>query len=143
MTEHYRRLERMYLASPANQKFQDLAIDISTGCAEVAFDVTPELCHAAGGMHGCYYFKVLDDAAFFAANSLVEDVFVLTADFMVQFFLPVSTGRVTAVGTITKPGRNLLFADAVVNDQEGNEVARGRGSFTRSAMPFDGIALYR
>jgi acyl-coenzyme A thioesterase PaaI-like protein len=62
---------------------------------------------------------------------------------MVQFFLPVSTGRVTAVGTITKPGRNLLFADAVVNDEEGNEVARGRGSFTRSAMPFDGIALYR
>lgn len=143
MTEHYRRLERMYLAAPANQKFQNLAIHISDGRSEVAFDVTPDLCHAAGAMHGCYYFKALDDAAFFAANSLVEDVFVLTADFMVQFFLPVPTGRITAVGTITKLGYNLSFADAVIEDDEGNELARGRGSFARGTMRLDTIELYR
>jgi acyl-coenzyme A thioesterase PaaI-like protein len=35
--------------------------------------------HSIHAVHGSVYFKALDDAAFFAVNSLVEDVFVLTA----------------------------------------------------------------
>ena len=36
--------------------------------------------HAAGAGHGTIYFKMLDDAAFYAANSMVEEQFVLTTD---------------------------------------------------------------
>lgn len=142
MSEHHRRLERMFLSGPCNQKFDELRIEISNGHTEVSFEVTPELRHAAGGMHGAYFFKALDDAAFFAANSLVEDVFLLTADFLVQFLRPVSEGRLIATGEVTKPGKTLIFVDSVVTC-DGVEVARGRGSFTRSKMPLGDIALYR
>ncbi len=142
MSEHHRRLERMFLAGPCNQKFDELRIEVSGGRAEVSFEVTPDLRHAGGGMHGAYFFKALDDAAFFAASSMVEDVFLLTTDFSVQFLRSVSEGRLIATGEVTKPGRTLLFVDSVVT-RDGVEVARGRGSFTRSKMPLGDIALYR
>ena len=34
--------------------------------------------HTAGAAHGTLFFKMLDDAAFYAANSLVTDRFLLT-----------------------------------------------------------------
>ncbi len=52
------------------------------------FDVGPHLHHAGGAVHGANYFKAMDDAAFFAANSLVDDVFVLTVSFNVYFLRP-------------------------------------------------------
>ncbi|MFN8583326.1 MAG: hypothetical protein U0163_20415 [Gemmatimonadaceae bacterium] len=74
---HFHRLERMYLAAPINRFFEP-AITISDGRAEVRFTVRPDFHHAAHAMHGSVYFKALDDAAFFAVNSAVTDVFVLT-----------------------------------------------------------------
>ena len=52
-------------------------VSIKKGEAHITLPVRKELYHAAGAMHGALYFLALDNAAFFAANSLVEDVFVL------------------------------------------------------------------
>src|SRR5262249_45316392 len=112
MSEHHRRLEAMYRSAPTNRFFSNLTVSIAEGTAEVAFDVRDDMHHAAGALHGCFYFKPLDDAAFFAANSLVADVFVLTAEFTVQFFRPVVAGRITAKGQVTKPGKTLLYAQS-------------------------------
>ena len=38
---------------------------------ETIFTVEPASFHAAGAAHGTLYFKMLDDAAFYAANSLI------------------------------------------------------------------------
>jgi len=46
----------------------------------------------AHAMHGSVYFKCLDDAAFFAANSIVQEVFVLTVTFNVVLLRPVAAG---------------------------------------------------
>jgi hypothetical protein len=51
---------------------------IRKGVAEVIIQVRPDFFHAAGAVRGSVYFKAMDDAAFFAVNSLVKDVFVLT-----------------------------------------------------------------
>lgn len=118
-------------------------MEITEGKAEASMVVTPDLCHAAGSMHGAYYFKLLDDAAFFAANSVVQDVFVLTADFSIQLFRPVVSGRATAYGTVTKAGRTLIFAESVLVDDKGRELARGRGTFARSQTVLADIAPYR
>ena len=75
--EHYRKLERMYLGAPVNRIF-DPRIEIGEGKATVTIPIRSEFFHAAHAAHGMIYFKLLDDAAFFAVNSLVEDVFVLT-----------------------------------------------------------------
>jgi acyl-coenzyme A thioesterase PaaI-like protein len=69
--EHYRRLEKMYLAAPVNA-FYSPSIWISHAQAEITVNVKPEFFHAADAVHGSVYFKMLDDSSFFAVNSLVE-----------------------------------------------------------------------
>ncbi len=43
-------------------------------------------------------------------------------------------GRVTATGRVTMPGKTLFFVDSVITREDGEEVGRGRGSFTRSTI---------
>jgi len=132
--EHFRKLERMYGTAPINRFFLP-TLRISEGRAELSIPVRPELFHAAHAVHGSAYFKALDDSAFFAANSLVPDVFVLTASFTVYFTRPVTGGELRATGTVVHRSRNLIIADSVIHDAENRQVARGSGSFMRSQVP--------
>lgn len=131
--EHYRKLERMYLQAPVNEYF-DPRISIRKGVAEVSIDVRKDFFHAANAVHGYLYFKLLDDATFFAASSLVEDVFVLTVSFNLHFMRPVTRGTMTAVGTVVHQSRRLLVADGLVTDGRGREVGRGTGTFMHSEI---------
>ncbi|MFQ5348924.1 MAG: PaaI family thioesterase [Thermoanaerobaculia bacterium] len=132
--EHYRKLERMYAGAPVNAWYRP-ELTVGEGRAEPRIPVRREFFHAAGAVHGSVYFKALDDATFFAAASLVEDVFVLTAGFNLQLTRRVSEGELVAVGEVVHSSRRLLLAEAVLSDAEGNQLARGSGSFLRSATP--------
>ena len=70
LEDHYRKLERMYQFHPLNNVYQAKII-ISEGFSEVTMPVTPSLHHAAKAVHGAVYFKALDDATYFACNSVV------------------------------------------------------------------------
>jgi uncharacterized protein (TIGR00369 family) len=132
--EHYRKLERMYLGAPINGFFRP-SIAIAQGQAEIAMEVRPEFFHAAGAVHGAAYFKVLDDAAFFAVQSLVADAFVLTASFTTYLERPVTEGLMRAQGRVVMASRSLFIAESQVFDQQGREVARGSGNFVRGKVP--------
>jgi len=67
--EHYRKLENLYASAPINAFYLPV-MHISEGAAEIEIEVSHKLFHAAHVVHGSVYFKMLDDAAFFAANSL-------------------------------------------------------------------------
>jgi uncharacterized protein (TIGR00369 family) len=129
--EHYRKLERLYHGAPINGYFRPRLV-VAEGRAEVVIPVRPEFFHAAGAVHGSVYFKALDDAAFFAANSLVEDVFVLTASFNLYLTRPVAEGEMRAVGRVVHRSLRLILAESELADGRGRPVARGSGSFMRS-----------
>ena len=139
---HYRRLEHMYLAAPANEYFRP-EIRIDGGTAEVRLTVRPDFFHAASAVHGSVYFKLLDDATFFAASSLVDDVFVLTTSFNIYFLRPISAGVMTARGTIVSRSKRLIIGDGVLVDGDGREIARGSGTFMPSRVPLDERIGYR
>lgn len=124
----------MYLSAPINDFFRP-AIEIERGRAVITNPVRRELFHAAGAVHGSAYFKVLDDAAWFAVNSLVTDVFVLTTMFTTYLTRPVTSGTLTAVGEVVNEGRTQWLAEAIVYDDEDREVGRGSGTFVRSRSP--------
>ena len=140
--DHFRRLEAMYASAPTNAQYTDLALRIDAGGAVVSLTATPDLHHVGGGVHGAHIFKLLDDAAFFAASSLLTEQFVLTAQFSIQLFRPAVSGRLEATGRVTKPGRSVVFAEAVLVRPDGKEVARGQGSFAVSRMRLDGVPGY-
>jgi uncharacterized protein (TIGR00369 family) len=133
MEEHYRKLERMYAVAPIN-RFYTPDLTVGEGTAEVSFDVVEPMHHSGGAMHGSVYFKALDDAAWFAVNSLVTEVFVLTARFEVTLLRPVSEGRIRAVGRVTSRGERFE-AEAELFDEQGRKVALGRGEFVRGRAP--------
>jgi hypothetical protein len=89
--------------------------------------VRPELFHAAGAAHGTLYFKMLDDAAFYACNSLVTDRFLLTTAFNLLFTKPLKEGPVIAEGRWASGRRRVLVGEARLLLPSGEEAARGTG----------------
>jgi uncharacterized protein (TIGR00369 family) len=132
--EHFRKLERMYLSAPVNQ-FYAPEIHISEGQAQVTIPVRTDFFHAANAVHGAVYFKLLDDSSFFAANSLVQDVFVLTVSYNVYFIRPISADVMKATGKVVQASRRLIIAESVVVDSNEREIARGSGTFMPSKNP--------
>ena len=131
--EHFRKLERMYHGAPIN-RFYEPVIRISEGRAEITMPMRPDFFHAANAVHGSVYFKALDDSAFFAANSLVSDVFVLTVTYTVYLTRPISEGEMRAHGRVVHRSKNLIIADAELMDSSDRQIARGSGTFMRSQI---------
>ena len=132
--EHFRKLERMYQAAPTNEYYRPV-LKISRGEAELEIAVRPEFFHAAAAVHGSVYFKALDDAAYFAVNSLVTDVLVLTVSYNLYLTRPVSEGVLRARGRVVHQSRQLFLAEGELFDGESRPIARGTGSFMRSNIP--------
>lgn len=132
--EHFNRLERMYALAPINNYFKP-SILISEGSAEICIPIRPEFFHAAEAVHGSLYFKAMDDAAFFACNSLITDHLVLTITFNLYFLRPVSNGEMRAFGRVIRHSKKLLVADSILTNSEGQEIGRGSGTFMPSQIP--------
>jgi uncharacterized protein (TIGR00369 family) len=140
--QHYQNLENMYLAAPINN-FYGATISISDSYSEIEIEVKDELFHSAGAVHGSVYFKLLDDSAFFAANSLEKEFFVLTSSFNTYLTRPISSGKMKAVGKIVNVNRSQFIAESVVYNSHGKEIARGSGVFVRSKMLLDSVKGYK
>src|SRR3546814_18884632 len=78
---------------------------------------------------------MLDDAAFYAANSLVTDRFLLTTAFTLLFTKPLREGPVTAEGRWVSGQRRVFVAEARLIAAAGEAAARGTGPFMRSRIP--------
>ncbi len=141
MDQHYEALRRMYLAAPINQIYPP-KIEVSEGRARIDIEVGPQFHHSAGGVHGSVYFKLLDDAAFFAANSLETEVFVLTTSFTTYLTRPVAAGTMWAEGKVVNQNRSQWIVEAVVYDEANRELGRGSGIFVRSKNPLTSALGY-
>ncbi|MGV2494651.1 PaaI family thioesterase [Pelagerythrobacter aerophilus] len=140
---HYRGLEALYRSAPVNALFESTLEIVDEGRSRIEFVVTPAAYHAAGAAHGTIYFKMLDDAAFYAANTLITDRFLLTTSFNLHFTKPVREGKVTAEGRWISGRRRVLVAEARLIDAEGEEIGRGTGTFMRSRIALSSLAGYR
>ncbi|MGX7927569.1 PaaI family thioesterase [Tsuneonella sp. HG094] len=139
---HYRALERLYAAAPVNTLFASRLEIPAEGRSRLIFTIDPNVYHAAGAAHGTVYFKMLDDAAFYAANTLVTDRFLLTTSFNLHFTKPVRGGEVVAEGRWISGRKRVLVAEARLVDAEGDEIGRGTGTFMRSRIALSGLSGY-
>ena len=89
---HFDRLASLYRAASINALFRSEIEIPEGGVARIRFEIGPEHLHAAGAAHGTVYFKMMDDAAFYACNSLVSDRFLLTTAFNLVFTRPLPLG---------------------------------------------------
>ena len=139
---HYRALERLYASAPVNKVFDSRLEITAEGRSRLTFQVTEDVYHAAGAAHGTIYFKMLDDAAFYAANTLATDRFLLTTSFNLHFTTPVKTGEVVAEGRWVSGKRRVFVAESRLVDAEGDEIGRGTGTFMRSRIALSSLPGY-
>ena len=139
---HYRALEQLYASAPINLLFRSSLRLEEAGRSRIDFSVEPASFHAAGAAHGTLYFKMLDDASFYAANSLVSDRFLLTTAFNLHFTKPMREGPAVAEGRWISGKRRVFVAEARIVDAEGEECARGTGTFLRSHIALAGLSGY-
>ena len=86
---------------------------------------------------------MLDDAAFYAANGLVSDRFLLTTAFNLHFTKPLKNGEAMAEGRWISGRRRVFVAEARIVDSTGEECARGTGTFLRSHIALSSLKGYR
>jgi uncharacterized protein (TIGR00369 family) len=142
--EHFRKLEKMYLSANINTMiFDTTTITISEKTAEIGLTISEKYFHALGAIHGSVYFKLLDDAAFFAVNSIVEDAFVLTTSFNINLVRPVTKGKLRSVGTVRFQSPNLYVAESRLYNEDGKEVAFGTGNFAKSKIQLPDVIGYK
>jgi uncharacterized protein (TIGR00369 family) len=139
---HFRALEALYTAAPINRLFESRLEVPEAGVARIHFAIDERHFHAAGAAHGTSYFKMLDDAAFYAANSLVTDRFLLTTQFSLNFTRPLGIGPVIAEGRWISGQRRVFIAEARLIAADGEEVARGTGTFMRSRVTLAALPGY-
>ena len=140
---HFCALESLYAQAPVNALFRSELEIPEAGVARIRFEVRPEVFHAAGAAHGTLYFKMLDDAAFYACNSLVTDRFLLTTAFNLNFTRPLREGPVVAEGRWISGKRRVYVGEARLVLPDGEEAARATGTFMRSHIPLAGLEGYR
>ena len=138
---HYRALEAMYLSAPTNEYYRP-TIKVWEEGSEISIQVEPKFFHSGGAMHGSVYFKLLDDSAFFAANSVEHSNFVLTANFRIDLLRPCMGGRITAKGAIIRAGRTDILAESKLYDENGKLLATGRGQFSRGRAELMSVSVY-
>ena len=139
---HWRALEGLYASAPVNRLFRSELQITEEGRSRIVFEIDESCFHAAGAAHGTIYFKMLDDAAFYAANTLVTDRFLLTTQFNLQFLRPIRSGTVIAEGRWISGKRRVFVAESRLVDDEGEEIGRGTGTFMRSHIALGGLPGY-
>ena len=138
---HFRWLESMYKTAPINELYRP-RIEIREGEATIEMEISEKFHHSAGAVHGSVYFKMLDDAAFFAANSLEPEFFVLTVSFTTYMTRPVSSGRLQSQGRVVHRNKSQFIAESVIYNAKRMEIGRGNGIFVRSKMPLNAAVGY-
>ncbi len=132
----YARLENNYLNARINKGiFGSTRIKISEGKAEILLTVQDDYFHGMDALHGAVYFKLLDDAAFFAANSVEREVFLLTTSFHIRFYRPVIKGTLHSIGELIHRSNNLFSAKSTLFDGHKRIIAEGTGQFAKSNIP--------
>ena len=142
MSEHYRNLEHMYLNAPVQNLYTGIGIKVAEGRSFITLPVQEKFFHAANSLHGSVYFRLLDDAAFFAVASLVTDTFVLTSSFQIDILRPVTSGNLVAEGVILNAGRNMFLSKADLYDDRRRLVATGKGTFMKSKVELKSVKGY-
>lgn len=137
---HFKKLEKIYLNAKVNKEiYSNTEIIIQKNYSEIKMPIKKDYFHALDAIHGSVYFKMLDDAAFFAAQSIVEDYILLTASFNITFKMPVLNGYIKSKGKLCSVSQKEFTAEAKMYNSKNELVAFGNGIFKKSKISIDSI----
>ena len=141
MEQHILRLKNMYLKAPIN-RLMEPSIEIFPSKAIIKMKAQAQYFHGGNSLHGSIYFKMLDDAAFFAVHSYVEDVFVFTTTFTTHMKRPFIKGMIYSEGRLRDQNEKEFTAESVLYTADGKEIGSGHGVFKKSKLKLADAMCY-
>jgi len=113
---------------------------IEVGEGTVTFTAQPDESHynPIGAVHGGFACTVLDSVAGCAVQTTLPFGFGYTSlEIKVNYLagITATTGPLTAVGTVIKPGKRVAFAEGVLSDASGKVVATASSTLLVFPIP--------
>jgi len=88
--------------------------------------IGPKHLNVMGGVHGGALVSVIDTVVYFAIRRYIPNGKVLsTSEIKVNFFRPVSVGKIETHARILHLGKHTAVGEAEITDSEGRLVAKG------------------
>lgn len=141
--EHFERLKTMYSLAPIHNFYEGIELIVSENKAEIILPIDQRYFHGGMSTHGSVYFKVLDDAAYFACQSVITDFFIVTTNFSINLLRPITGGTIRALGEMDFVSANLFTASAKLYDERGKLCATGQGQFLKSKLSLADVDDYK
>ena len=113
-------------------------VSAEPGRAEFHCDPDESAYNPLGIVHGGLVCTLLDSAVGCAAHTSIPKGYGYTSiELKINYLRPVhaDSGPLIAVGTLTKPGRRVAFADGTVEDRHGKLVATASSSMLIFEQP--------
>ena len=111
--KHFKNIINGYSSAPINQIFKP-KMKLSLGQCEIKMKISKHFHHSANSLHGSIYFKMLDDAAWGASNTYVDDVFLFTYNLNIYLTKPVSSGIINSRGKVVDKQDGRIKAESVL-----------------------------
>ena len=141
--EHFERLIRMYDAAPIHNFYEGIKLSMEENKARIELEMTDDrYFHAGMSTHGSVYFKLLDDAAYFACQSMIKDNFIVTTAFNTQLLRPILGGKIYAEGIMEFESSQMFSATSKLFDEKGRLCGTGHGQFLKSKVPLEAVQGY-
>ena len=99
------------------------------GRASIRVPVRDEYKNPAGQLQGGMYGVMMDMAMAIASDGIA------TASLQTSLLRPATQGHVIASAEVVRRGRNLIYAEAEVRDEDGKLLARG----SQTGIPRDNV----
>ena len=141
--DHFERLVQMYNKAPIHDFYRNIQLTVNEKSSKIELPIDERYFHAAMSTHGSVYFKLLDDAAFFACQSQIKDFFIVTTSFSVQLLRPITKGRIYAEGKLEFQSRQMLTATSQLYDEKGRLCGSGQGQFLKSKLALESVEGYK
>lgn len=99
--------------------------DGEAGRAVLEFMCAPEMCHSGGVAQGGFVTGWIDAAMAHAVIArYTEEFWVATLEIKVSFFRPATPGLVVAEGVIERAGKQTVFTEGRLLDEDGVVLAK-------------------
>jgi uncharacterized protein (TIGR00369 family) len=105
-------------------------VRVEAGEVEIALTAQPHHLNLLGTLHGGMLATVADTAMGLALRTKLEPgTSQVTGQLNIHYLRTMRAGRVTGVGRVVKPGRQMGYAEAEVLDERGRLLARASSTF--------------
>jgi len=139
---HYRKLENLFHSALVQKLYPGINISIKQAICTITYPVNTAHFHGGNALHGAVYFKLMDDAAYFAVSSIELSTFVVTAAFEIKLLKPITKGTISAIGKLDYAKGKVYTATAELFDEKGAILATGKGTFIKTSQTLDSLTGY-